>query len=119
MPVEYVVEVAEVGDLAPVPGAPPAVLGVRNLRGQILPIIDLAALLGIGPAADPRRVLVVEAGGTMAGLAIDEVSDVGELPNPVEDTESRLLVGAALVDDELVGVIDVPRLFETLEERAA
>ncbi len=116
MPVEHVLEVAELGEVAQLPGAPPAVLGVRNLRGQILPVVDLAALLGIAGGGEPRRLVIAESGGRLAGFAIDEVSDVGALPDALEETESELLVGAALVDDQLVGIVDVPRLFEALEE---
>jgi chemotaxis signal transduction protein len=88
---------------------------VRNLRGQILPVVDLALLLGIPQTGRPGRLLVVEAGGRQAGFAIDEVSAVGELGDPTEETESDLLVGATLSGGHLVGVIDVPRLFDSLE----
>jgi chemotaxis signal transduction protein len=115
IPVENVLEVAELGDLAVVPGARPEALGVRNLRGQILPVFDLAALFGVQRPDVPQRLLVAESGGRRAGFAIDEVSDVGELPEPAEETESDLLVGAALAGDDLVGVVDVKRLFAALE----
>ncbi len=115
MAVEYVLEVAGLGDVAPVPGSRPEMLGVRNMRGQILPVVDLALLLGIPQTAPPGRMLVAEAGGLQAGFAIDEVSMVGDLADPVEETESDLLVGATLVGGDLVGVIDVPRVFAALE----
>ena len=47
MPVEHVLEVAEIGLVRAVPRARPEMLGVWNLRGQILPVVDLAQLLGI------------------------------------------------------------------------
>jgi chemotaxis signal transduction protein len=115
MPVENVLEVAELGDLAVVPGARPEALGVRNLRGQILPVFDLAALFGVRRTDVPQRLLVAESDGRRAGFAIDEVSDVGELPEPAEETESDLLLGAALAGEDLVGVVDVRRLFAALE----
>ena len=117
MPVEHVLEVAELGEVAQLPGAPPAVLGVRNLRGQILPVVDLAALLGITREGAPTRMLVAEEGGRLAGFAIDEVSDVGELAEPDEETSSEFLVGAALDGDELVGIVNVARLFDVLEAK--
>jgi purine-binding chemotaxis protein CheW len=118
MPVEFVLEVAELGDIAPVPGSRPEMLGVWNLRGQILPVVDLALLLGIPRAAPPRRLLVAEAGGRRAGFAIDEVSGVGELADPAEEAESELLVGATLAEGDLIGVIDVPRVFDSLDGTA-
>ena len=80
VPIGNVVEIASLGDLTAVPGAPRQILGVRNLRGQILPVIDLALLLGLTSAAPPRQLLVAEAGSVKAGFAIDEVSDVGRRP---------------------------------------
>ena len=114
MPVEHVLEVAELGDIATVPGSRAEALGVRNLRGQILPVFDLAALFGVQRTDAPQRLLVAESDGRRAGFAIDEVSDVGELTEPAEETESDLLVGATLDGTDLIGVIDVPRLFAVL-----
>jgi purine-binding chemotaxis protein CheW len=115
MAVEHVLEVRDFGTLAAVPGSPPAMLGVCNLRGQILPVVDLSLLLGISRTASPERLLVAGTGGLKAGFAIDEVSMVGELADPAEEAESDLLVGAMLVGGELVGVIDVPQVFASLE----
>jgi chemotaxis signal transduction protein len=115
MPVEYVREIADLGQVEPVPGSRPEMLGIRNMRGQILPVIDLARLLGLARTALPARLLVAEAGGLQAGFAIDEVSDVGELGELTDETESDLLAGAALVNGELTGVIDVPRVFDALD----
>lgn len=118
LPVENVLEVAELGSISPVPGAGPAVLGVRNLRGQVLPVFDLATVFGIGREGPPARLVVAEESGRRAGLAIDEVTDVAPLPEAAEEAESEFLVGAALVDDSLVGVVDVARVFEALEQGA-
>jgi chemotaxis signal transduction protein len=123
MPVEHVLEVAELGQVTAVPSARPELLGVRNVRGQLLPVADLARLLGItrtappgiGQTAQPGLLLVAEAGGQQAGFAVDEVSGVGELADPAEDTESDLLAGAVLSEGDLIGVIDVPRVFDSLD----
>jgi purine-binding chemotaxis protein CheW len=114
--VEHVLEVAELGEIAPVPGAAAGVLGVRNLRGEVLPVFDLASVFGIGREGVARRLLVVEHDGRRAGFAIDEVVGVGELPSPAEETESTFLHGASLDEGELVGVVDVGRLFATLAQ---
>jgi hypothetical protein len=60
-------------------------------------------------------VLIAEAGGHQACFAIDDVSEIGELGDPSEETESDLLAGATLADGDLVGVIDVLRAFDSLE----
>jgi chemotaxis signal transduction protein len=112
--VEHVIEVAELGKLSPVPGAHGSVLGVRNLRGEVLPVFDLASVLGIPSQDLPSCLLVTEHGSLRAGFAIDEVTDVGAIPPVAEETQSNLLSGAALDDSGLVGVVDVERLFAAL-----
>ena len=115
VPVGNVVEIASLGDLTAVPGARREILGVRNLRGQILPVIDLAQLLGLNAAAPPRQLLVAESGSVKAGFAIDEVSQVGELPDPAEGTESDFLLGTMIHRGQLLAVINVPRIFSALQ----
>jgi chemotaxis signal transduction protein len=115
MPVDHVREVADLGQLESVPRARPELLGIRNLRGQILPVVDLARLLGVTRTGPPARLLVAETGRRRAGFAIDEVSGVGELADPAEEIDSDLLAGAVLSHGDLIGVIDTPRLFDSLE----
>ena len=121
VPVEHVLEAAELGQVRAVPGARRELLGVSNLRGRILPVVDLAAVLGVhagtGRVAPPRRLLVTEASGIQAGFAVDEVSGIGSLGEPAEptpDTQPGLLLGATLSEGELIGVVDVPGVFDSL-----
>jgi purine-binding chemotaxis protein CheW len=114
LPVADVLEVAELGDVTPVPGAGPAVLGVLNLRGQVLPVIDLATLFEL-PPADPERIVIAVHGDLRAGLAVDVVAGVEPLPEAAEEVDSRHLAGAALADGELVGVIDVGSVLDEVE----
>jgi purine-binding chemotaxis protein CheW len=113
----HVREIARLGAISPVPGAGDVVLGVRNLRGQVLPVFDLAALLGVADG-NPSRIVVAEESGRRAGLAIDAVTDISALPDPDDAASSEFVRGTALADGEVVGVIDVPRLFAALQERA-
>ena len=117
--VEHVIEVAELGRLSPVPGAHGSVLGVRNLRGEVLPVFDLASVLGITGDGLPQCLLVTEHGSLRAGFAIDEVTDVCTLPPVAEETQSKLLAGAVLDDSGLVGVVDVEQVFASLALDAA
>jgi purine-binding chemotaxis protein CheW len=114
LPVADVLEVAELGDVTPVPGAGAAVLGVRNLRGQVLPVVDLATVFEL-PASAPERIVIAERGGLRAGLAVDAVDGVEQLPEASEEVDSRHLVGAALAGGALVGVIDVESVLDGVE----
>jgi purine-binding chemotaxis protein CheW len=91
----WVREVVTLGFVTAVPTAPPALGGVCNLHGTILPVLDLAALLD--PHADssagppPRQgdgALVIEAEGMLCGLRVDQVDHVASL----------LETGGAVVD---------------------
>jgi purine-binding chemotaxis protein CheW len=77
VPTVRVREVAVVGSLTPVPHAPPAILGLMQLRGQILPVIELGP---DGAAAHPPKpgdpLLVVESGPIRAALRVDHVHGV-------------------------------------------
>jgi purine-binding chemotaxis protein CheW len=114
LPVADVLEVAELGEVTSVPGAGAALLGVRNLRGQVLPVVDLATVFEL-PAGDPGRIVIAEHGGLRAGLAVDAVAGVEQLPEASEEVDSRHLTGAALADGALVGVIDVESVLGAVE----
>jgi chemotaxis signal transduction protein len=58
---------------------------------------------------------VAESGSIKAGLAIDEVSHVRELPDPTEGAESDFLLGTLIHEGQLLAVIDVPRIFSSLQ----
>jgi chemotaxis signal transduction protein len=118
-PVENVREVAELGDLTPVPGAVSAVLGVRNLQGQVLPVFDLAGALGIPREGRALRVVVAEQGGMLAGLAVDEVTGVAPLAGELEPAEAGYLTHSTIEDGCLLGVVDVAKVFEALGGPAA
>jgi chemotaxis signal transduction protein len=114
LPVDSVTETAIVDGLAPLPGSPSSVVGVCNLRGELLPVFDLAGVLGLPPSENGGRMVVLEHSKQRAGLVVDAVHDVGPLGGPTEEVESDLLAGAVLDDGALVGVVDVARLFERL-----
>jgi chemotaxis signal transduction protein len=119
LPVGNVLEVTELGDLTNVPGAGAAVLGVRNLNGQVLPVFDLARVLDIPRDGLAPRIVVADCDGCLAGLAVDEVTDVSPLAADRQDVEAEYLTYAVLEAGRLVGVIDLDRVFEVLGQVAA
>jgi chemotaxis signal transduction protein len=115
LPVDEVLEVADFEGVTPVPGAAPTVLGLRNLRGAVLPVVDLAGVLGLTRAGAPQRIVVAAASGRTAGLAVDSVSGVEALPAASEPTDSPYLSGAALDDGTLVGVVDLASVLDAAQ----
>lgn len=112
--VSDVVEVVEIGAITPVPGAPPSVLGVRNLRGQLVPVLDLAAVLEVQRRGEPSAIAVVERAGQPTGLAVDRLFGTTELPEDREPGEDALVPGATLFDGGFVGILDVGRLLDAV-----
>src|SRR6478736_5441312 len=105
MAVQHVREVVDVGELTPVPGAPAAVLGLRNLAGEIVPAVDLARAVGAGRGSEVTRLVVVEHEGRPTALAVDEVVDVGTLAADADEHESPHLSCSVVLDGTLVGVL--------------
>ncbi|ESR25160.1 chemotaxis protein CheW [Lutibaculum baratangense] len=91
----------------PLPQAPSYVLGMINLRGAVLPVIDLGAKLGFGNT-NPQRssvVVVVQGGGQQVGLLVDAVCDILTVgQNSVQDVPE---VGAGAVHDAVLGVMTI------------
>ena len=112
LPVGGVSEVARLGALTPVPGAPAAVLGVFSLRGEVVPVLDLGVVLGLGPV-DGGWVVIAEDGSRRGGLAVDEVLDVTALPDAIEQADPPLL-GSADFDGDVFGIVDVGATFDAV-----
>jgi purine-binding chemotaxis protein CheW len=73
--------------VTPLVTAPPAVLGLFNLRGQIVPLLDTAALLGTGVIETPAFAVVVDDPRGLAGLSTTGVPSRGTLDNPTGPSE--------------------------------
>jgi purine-binding chemotaxis protein CheW len=114
LPVEHVVEIVELGRLTPVPGAAETVLGLRNLRGEVLAAIDLAGLLGIEGDGAAQGLVVTAAADRRAGLVVDEVLGVGPLPDFTDGTFAPCISATVVVDGELVGVFSTPALLDAI-----
>jgi purine-binding chemotaxis protein CheW len=121
--VEHVHEVVDLGELTPVPGSTDSVLGLRNVNGEIVPVFDLAGVLGVerdGLRSDVgrRRLLVAESDGQRAAFAVDEVIDVAPIAGTMQESESRHLIASTVIDGTMVGVLAVDALFKSIAPEA-
>jgi purine-binding chemotaxis protein CheW len=106
----YGIELTDVREVVPdprpepVPGAPPAVLGVVNLRGDVVPVIDTAQLLGLPPLARIAFAVVAECDAGLAGLATDAEPATAALEEPAGAGRFALAGGIVTVLelDELI-----------------
>jgi chemotaxis signal transduction protein len=113
-------DVREVEDrqpMTPVPGAPAGVLGVCNLRGAVLPVVRVHELLGQEPDGG-RFIVVADVDGMVAAFAVDDVYGVEPLPRDLEADATVGVRGRALVDGELVGVLDTGAILQELADAA-
>jgi purine-binding chemotaxis protein CheW len=128
----YAIQAARVEELArwtaptPVPGAPPALMGIINQRGVVLPVININLLLGLAETAPVRstRVIVAHHEDVQLGLLVDAVIDLMELPDalrePVVATLSaqgtRLLQAMIRWEEHLIGVLELGAVISAVRE---
>jgi len=114
--------------ITPVPRSPSFVKGVINLRGRIIPVVDLRERFGMHQAAPTKetRIVVAESAATRVGLIVDSVSEVLMLPwESVEATpdvaagaDADYLRGIAKLGDRLVLLLELGGLFDIEDQRA-
>jgi purine-binding chemotaxis protein CheW len=105
-----VCEVVRGPGLTSLPGAPASVLGVMNLRGEVVPVLDTAALLGTGriPRADFAAVADLDAG--LAALAADGEPATVALGEPAGPSVLEAGLGRFAVGDGVVALLDLDAL---------
>ncbi len=118
-----VFEVLSDADIEPVPSAPSAVLGVINLRGSIVTVIDLCAWLGLKRTVETNCIIVVNNAGQALGIRVDRILEVLDIQqnsiNPVPpgtagNTASTVL-GYVNRNDDLLTLLEFSALPEGAE----
>ena len=121
---EYGLDISQVREIirhqtvTRLPGGPAYLAGIINLRGKVLPVLELAALLGVESAGgDDRRAIVADSGGSGVGLIVDEVTEVFTLSDDcIEDPRSfssnsgGLITGVGKRGDRLIIILDSARI---------
>lgn len=121
IPIEQVREIRAVESITNIPNAKSYVKGIMNLRGLIIPVIDVKEKLGLASEGEvnssKQRILVIEVNGTQTGLLVDEVDQVMRIQT--KDLESapqtvleshNYIKGIAKLNQKLVVLIDVVKL---------
>ena len=119
VPVEDVVEVLRMVAITPLAEAPPWLCGVIDLRGQVIPVVDLRRRLGMPQRAPDLStpILVVRARGTTVGLVADEVVEVLTVPSVATSAAGAAASPSAVSSairhrDRLLLLLDPGRLYE-------
>ena len=118
--VMQVQEVLRYSEIAPVPGAPHYVLGIINLRGNVVTVIDTRNRFGLEPGdiTDNTRIVIIEADQHVVGILVDSVAEVVYLrqsemetaPNVGNEESAKFIQGVCHKNDELLILIELDKL---------
>ncbi len=113
-------EVLRYSEIAPVPGAPDYVLGIINLRGNVVTVIDTRSRFGLmqGEITDNTRIIVIESERQVIGILVDSVAEVVYLrsseidttPSVGTDESSKFIQGVSNRDGKLLILVDLNKL---------
>ncbi len=132
---EFCVDIMQVREIrgwtpaTPLPRTPSDVKGVINLRGAVLPIVDLGARLGLTTEEPSARhvIMVVTVGGRTLGLLVEAVSDIINLsddmvqptPDVACDQVKAFVKGLFAIDGRMISLISLDRVLPEMEAEAA
>lgn len=113
-------EVLRYTEIAPVPGAPDYVLGIINLRGNVVTVIDTRRRFGLRDAevTDATRIVVIEAENQVMGVLVDSVAEVVYLrqseietaPNVGNEESARFIQGVCNKNGELIILVEFDKM---------
>ncbi|TCN85776.1 chemotaxis protein CheW [Shewanella fodinae] len=123
--VMQVQEVLRYTEIAPVPGAPHYVLGIINLRGNVVTVIDTRSRFGL-PAAevdDSTRIVIIEAEKQVIGILVDSAaevvylrrSEIDNAPNVGTEESAKFIQGVSNRGEELLILVDLDKLLSDEE----
>ena len=118
--VMQVQEILRYSEIAAVPGAPDYVLGIINLRGNVVTVIDTRSRFGLMPTdvTDNSRIVIIEAEKQVIGILVDSVAEVVYLkksemepaPNVGTEESSQFIQGVTSREDGLLILVDLNKL---------
>ncbi|MBD1556067.1 chemotaxis protein CheW [Vibrio sp. S9_S30] len=118
-------EVLRYTEIAPVPGAPDYVLGIINLRGNVVTVIDTRSRFGLmqGEITDNTRIIVIESERQVIGILVDSVAEVVYLrsseidttPSVGTDESAKFIQGVSNRDGKLLILVDLNKLLSDEE----
>jgi purine-binding chemotaxis protein CheW len=113
-------EINRITEITKVPNSPVFVEGVINLRGKVIPVVNLRKKFGLEDKAtdDTSRIIIMEINGITNGLIVDSVSEVLRVPSSIieppppmsSDVSSNYIKGIAKLEERLIVLLDIDRL---------
>jgi purine-binding chemotaxis protein CheW len=131
---EYAVDILKVQEInrmkeiTRVPNSPPYVEGVINLRGKVIPVVNLRAKFGLPEKENDERsrIMIMDIQGITMGLVVDSVSEVLRIPSSIveptppmaSNISTEFIKGIAKMEDRLIILLDIDRLLGKADETA-
>jgi len=125
--IQSIQEINRMVEITRVPNSPEFVSGVINLRGKVIPIINLRKRFGFPPKENDRntRIIVVELSGMVVGFVVDSVSEVLRIPKNITEPPPSIIAGigseyitaVAKLDNRLLILLDLERVLKDKEKQ--
>jgi purine-binding chemotaxis protein CheW len=120
-------EVLKYQDIAPVPGAPDYVMGIINIRGTVISVINTRLRFGLSEKEpeENTRIVILEIGQHIIGIVVDSVaevvymkrSEIESAPQVNKDDSARFIQGVCHRDDQLIILVELDKLLSEEELR--
>ncbi len=124
--IQRIQEINRMVEITRVPNSPDFVSGVINLRGKVIPVVDLRKRFGFpGKESDKNtRIIVVELGGSVVGFIVDAVREVIRIPKSVTEPPPPIIAGigseyvtaVGKLEDRLLILLDLERILQAKEK---
>lgn len=128
IPVEMLTEIIIPQKIFPVPTTPPHVIGIINLRGTIVPIVDIRPVLALPQRSSPGQIAIIKHEAMLLGILVDNVSEVisvpesGFLPLPAEPSgtqavmaRNRFIKSIIQRENVMAALLDIERVLEEIK----
>ncbi len=123
----YIREIIRMPVITRVPNAPSYVLGIFNMRGKVVPVVDITQRLGVArrdEITDETKVIVVQVNNVLVGFVVDAVSEVQRIakdiivppPALMENVNTKYVEGLAKLEERLIILLDLPKLLDLESE---
>ncbi|HWR30239.1 MAG TPA: chemotaxis protein CheW [Negativicutes bacterium] len=125
IPIEQVLEITRPSEVTKLPGMPNFIEGIMNLRGNVIPVMDLKKRFGLGTTVkqDETRIVVVKLDQKKCGVIVDEVleiipllgADIEDPPAFAGGVDSNFIIGIGKVDQRLIIALDMRKILTARE----